>query len=175
VRNKAAATFLKSDFTHLLMLDSDHMHPLTIITRLQAVVRKWPDKLVIGGLHYRRGEPYDPLAFIKNEDGQYCTYPEYPRGIIEVDAVGMASTLIAREVFERVPPPWFVWEYPEQVTDFNYPGEDVYFCKKCKDAGIRIWCDTTITSPHLGKRWIDKATLDEYLKQHPELLHGEDS
>lgn len=171
VRNKCAQGLLDSDFSHLVMLDSDHMHPLNVVAQLAADVARHPDKLVIGGLHYRRGEPYDPLVFLKNEKGLYCTYPEWPKGLLEVDAVGMASTIIARQVFERIEPPWFVWEYPPQVKDFNYPGEDVYFCKRCQEHGIGVWVDTSITSPHLARRYIDKVTLDEYLKQHPEMLH----
>jgi len=42
VRNTIAETVRKSDFTHVLMLDSDHMHPMTIVARFAAVVRKYP-------------------------------------------------------------------------------------------------------------------------------------
>ncbi|RPJ24411.1 MAG: glycosyltransferase family 2 protein [Planctomycetaceae bacterium] len=115
-RNKMAMQLLQSDFTHLLMLDVDHIHPTDIVQRLARWVVADPGKQVIGGLNFRRGEPYEPCCFLIGPDGRYYAPAEWERGLVKVDIIGTGSILISREVFERMQPPWFyniydrVWE-----------------------------------------------------------------
>jgi hypothetical protein len=61
--------------------------------------------------------------------------------MIQVDIAGTGFMLIKREVFDKVKAPWF------ECYDKGMAGEDVYFCAKCKDAGVKVWVDTAL---HLG-------------------------
>ena len=161
-RNKVATKLLQSDFTHLLMLDIDHIHPADIIQRLA----KWyiiaPQVQVVGGLNFRRGKPFEPCAF-KIEDGAVYSIAGWGKGLVEVDALGTGCIMVAREVFEQIEPPWFYNSYERAWRD-EWPGEDIGFSNKCRDAGIKLYCDTTLTSPHLTTSKIDESTFRNHLK-----------
>ncbi len=76
-RNSFAQDLLNSDHTHLLMLDSDHVHPTDIIQRLVRWVLEDSRRLVVGGLNFRRGEPYDACAYLKDDDDTIYTLTEW--------------------------------------------------------------------------------------------------
>lgn len=153
-RHRFAQFLLESDYTHLIMLDSDHVHPPGVVNRLARWFRAYPDAVeVAGGLNFRRGVPYDPCAFIDPGDGKFRRMFEWQPGAIEVEALGTGSIMIARSVFEKIPQPWFGYEYGENLED--WPGTDMWFSKRCREAGITLWCDTTTTSPHIADTLID--------------------
>lgn len=165
VRNRAALLLLQSDFTHVLMLDADHQHPAHITQMLARWVLEDPARLVVGGLNFRRGEPFDPCAFLRGADGLLYPPTEWQRGLIEVDAIGTGSLLISRKVFERIEPPWFVNDY-SRVWEDRWPGEDIGFSKKCNAANIKLYVDTTLTSPHMIDGFVDESSYRAYLEDN---------
>lgn len=172
-RHKLASFLLDSDYTHLLMLDSDHVHPPDIVQRLARWFQAYPDMVqVVGGLNFRRGEPYDPCAFVDPGDGQFHRLAEWGRGAVEVDALGTGSMMIARSVFEQLPEDagWFDYEYPNHT---GWPGTDMTFSKRCREAGITLWCDTTCTSPHIGTMLIGEDTYRTFLAQQEALMRAQ--
>jgi len=174
-RNRAGMELLKSDFTHLLMLDIDHVHPHDIIQRLAKWVLKDPKKYqVVGGLNFRRSEPYDPCAYKTGADGSMYTIAwEKDDEIVEVDRLGTGSILIAREVFETIPPPWFWNDYSQSWRD-AWPGEDIGFNKLCVQHGIKMWVDVTVTSPHITPAIIDGATWQKWTANNQDLMEARD-
>jgi hypothetical protein len=166
-RNKMAVELLRSEMTHLLMLDIDHKHPANIIQRLARWVLMKPDIQVVSGLNFRRSEPFDPCCGFWGEDEKYYPPAEWEQGLIKVDAVGGASLLIAREVFELIPPPWFTFDYSRVWAD-DWPGEDVSFSRLCGEHGIDIYVDTTTTSPHMTSALITEDTFKKHLEQSGE-------
>jgi hypothetical protein len=165
VRNRMAMELLKSNFTHLLMLDIDHKHLWSIVQRLARWVVADPKKLVVGGLNFRRGAPYDPCCFLEGADGKLYPPAEWEQGLIRMDAIGTGSVLISREVFERIPPPWFFNDYSRAWED-EWPGEDIGFSKLCRENGIELWVDTTTTSPHMIDAYVDESSFRQYLADH---------
>lgn len=164
-RNSYAQALLKSDFTHVVMLDIDHQHPPDIVQRLGKWVAQDESREVVTALAFRRCKPHDPCAFIQQE-GKYYAIAEYAPGLHRVDATGLAAAMISRKVFERMPYPWFAFEY----QDGEWVGEDFYFCQKCARYGISIWVDTLTVTPHMRVEWTDERTHREYLAEHPELV-----
>ena len=175
-RNRASMELLKSDFTHLLMLDIDHVHPHDIIQRLAKWVLKDPKKYqVVGGLNFRRSEPYDPCAYKIGADGSMYTIAwEKDDEIVEVDRLGTGSILIAREVFETIPAPWFWNDYSQSWRD-AWPGEDIGFNKLCVQHGIKMWVDVTVTSPHITPAIIDGATWQKWAANNQDLMEARDA
>jgi len=165
VRNQLVRSFLQSNFTHLLMLDVDHIHPTNIVQRLARWVMLYPEVKVVGGLNFRRGEPYEPCCFIKGDDGKFYAPAEWEPGLIEVDAIGTGSILIAREVFEQMEPPWFWVDY-SGVWEDVWPGEDMGFSANCRRLGIKMFVDTTTTSPHMIDAVVDESSFRNYQKDH---------
>lgn len=168
-RNEFARTLLDSDYTHLMMLDLDHLHSPTVIEQHARWLLDDPDKLVIGGIHFRRGEPFDPCIFLKSEDGKLYAPVDWSEGLIKVDAIGHGTILISRKVFEQIQPPWWCYTY-NNVGSWIFPSEDLYFCHLLNHHHIDIWCDTTITSPHLIQSSVDENAFRLYLQEHPELI-----
>lgn len=165
VRNKAAMLLLRSNYTHVLMLDQDHQHPPDIVQRLARWVIADPTRLVVGGLNYRRGAPYEPCAFLVDKKGVLHPPLDWEDGLVRCDVIGTGSLLIAREVFEIIEPPWFFNDY-SKVWEDAWPGEDIGFGRKCMDAGISHWLDTTVTSPHMIDAVIDEGAFRNYLADH---------
>ncbi len=173
-RNKAAQFFLQTDFTHLIMLDIDHVHPYDIVQRLS----RWflYDKLsggklvddnplwVVGGLNFRRSYPHDPCAFLLDKYGRVCAPQDWGEGLMKVDLIGTGCIMFAREVFEEIQVPWFWNDYSKAWED-TYPGEDLGFCRKCIEYKIPIYVDTTITSPHITTTTIDEKNYRDAIEK----------
>lgn len=66
------------------------------------------------------------------------------KGLYPVFAAGGSGLLVRREVFERVPQPWF------QMGQFNpeMAGEDVFFSERVRNAGFPIYVDLDTTIGH---------------------------
>jgi hypothetical protein len=165
VRNRMAMRLLQSNFTHLLMLDVDHRHPPDIVQRLSRWVLAHPDIEVVGGLNFRRGAPFEPCCFVLGADGKYYAPSEWEEGLITVDAIGTGSIMISRTVFERMEPPWF-WNDYSQVWEDSWPGEDMGFSANCRKLGIKMYVDTTTTSPHMIDAIVDESSFREYQKDN---------
>jgi hypothetical protein len=157
-RNLAAEELLSSDYTHLLMLDSDQVHSAAEVMQLISRVVTDPEKQVIGGLYFRRGGLNEPLAFVKRDDG-YHYIADWKDGIFEVDIIGTGCILIDRRVFEALPRPYFAYSYDAAANiPAEYPTEDVFFCQAARAAGIKIWVDTLARSDHMTNARIDETT-----------------
>lgn len=170
-RDYLVRTFLADkQFTHLLMLDSDHIHPVDIVERLARWVSHESKPLIISALNYQRKEPFRPAAFFFDGPGLGLLHlATWPQGLVKVDAVGASALLVAREVFERMSEPWFDFHYLP-VEGANVPrfiGEDIWFSKKCGDLGIDIYVDTTTTGPHLGDRLVGEADFRAWVAAQP--------
>lgn len=166
-RNKIARFLLGTDFTHLLMLDLDHNHAANIVEAHARWVLDDPERLVVGGLHFRRGEPFEPCAFVYGPDGDLHAPATWEPGLYNVHAIGHGSLLVSRKVFEQLPPPWWAYTY-DHAAEGVYPSEDMWFSFLCRQGGIKLWCDTTITSPHLITNTVDDSTFRRWLADHPE-------
>lgn len=171
-RNELSKAFLERstrDNDLLVMLDCDHKHPHDIVSKFAA---HDPRLGVVGALAYRRGEPYDPLFFIRI-NGALHSVAEFPAGEIFPCAIVSTSAISIRrwvflELLQRgYSAPWFRYEYP---TDASQPSEDMYFGRICEQSGIRHYCDSSIIIPHAGVSFVDDKLHDAYMKSHPELV-----
>lgn len=157
------------EFTHTVMLDQDHAHPPDIVHRLAKRADEDRDKWVIGALNYRRGPPHDPVGYWDNGHGKLYTVPPAQWGteMRTVDVVGLSASIIARECFEAFGPPWFDMDW-SGAADGSYPGEDTCFSQKASKAGVKLWVDPTICSPHLKVDKVDRAYHERWVREHPE-------
>lgn len=152
-RNLMVQRLLTTDFTHLLMLDVDHIHPIDIIENLAARVRDNNDVQVVSGLNFRRKPPFDPVARLAG--GVPLT--GWGTDLIEVEETGAASLLVDKRVFLQMEPPWFPNLY-DNVWANDWPGEDIGFCRKCRALGIPIFVDPLVTSPHCTDSMVTEST-----------------
>jgi GT2 family glycosyltransferase len=143
-REEAAKAFLQGGYDALLFVDSDMVVPVDLLTRLIEA-----DKDIVSALAFKRTPGYEPCIFKELSEDDARFYLDYPRGLTEIEGVGMACTLIKRRVFEQVPQPWF---FPHKVL-----GEDLSFCVRARAAGFKIYCDTELICGHCNVETIGEA------------------
>ena len=171
-RNQYMKAFMEAsdrDNDLLVMLDGDHKHPADIISRFSA---HDPQHGVVGALAFRRGEPYDPLFFLRLNGALHSTAefeigPTYPCAIVSTSAIAIRRWVLLELTHKGYLPPFFRYEYP---TDSNEPSEDMYFGRICEQAGIWHYVDTSIIIPHAANTWIDENVFKAYLEAHPRLV-----
>lgn len=173
-RNKAGRALLDSEYSHVLMLDGDHTHPPDVVQKLAGRVIEDPDRLVVAAMAFRRGEPYDPMAWIwKEGDGFYNVADWEPGSIFECDMVATPAMLIHRSIFEQLPPPWFFYDYSDMGEDMSRHTEDIGFCRLVRAAGIKIYCDTAVITPHMRAVKVTEQTYRTWQMMHQEALEIE--
>jgi hypothetical protein len=164
VHNLMGFDMLASDYTHVIILDSDHRHPANIVQHLCRYVIDDPEKKIVGGLNYRRTPPYSPCVLVEY-DGKLARPVEWEGGLHEVESIGTANIMISREIFEKIEPPWFLNEYSAALHTTG--GYDTYFCNKVRAAGYKIWCDFSLCSPHAVGGFVTEQTFRSYLAMNP--------
>ena len=147
-RERAADTLIQGGYDALLFIDSDMAVPANMLVKLIE-----HDKDIVSALAFKRFPPYEPCIFKKCDREGTEFWLDYPKGLIEIQGVGMACTLIKRKVFESVPKPWF---FPEPKI-----GEDLAFCIRAKEQGFKIFCDTELICGHCTTEVVTEA---HYLK-----------
>ncbi len=178
-RNKFAVHALKQGYEYLLMLDSDHVHPPNIVFQLLHDIEEHPEYEIIGGLAFRRGEPFEPMAYHLTRDGLLASLVPREAKIYEVDRLATCSMLIRCDVFKRLPYPWFQYNY-DNLTALGWPNcdlsalddnlfrsEDIFFCKLAKDHGLRIYVDARVKSPHITTSLITESTFLAHTQSQP--------
>ena len=123
----------KRGFTHLLFIDSDMFFEPDTLKKLLAI-----DKDIVGvNANFRKL----PLQSTVKWDGEMPVIP------FKCQMVGFGIVLIKMEVFAKLPPPWFAFEY-EGFALVN--GEDSFFCREAQKAGFEVYCDPTVWVRHTG-------------------------
>jgi|GEM_PF-1214741 len=130
---------------YMVFLDADHVFPADILCRL------WSRGLDIVGVNYaRRCEPTAPTA-ADADTLVYTTIDKADDGLVEeVAHLGFGMVLIRMSVFDRLQAdaeargqasfmPLFVFELKDD--GMSMIGEDVYFFRKLRAAGIKVHLD----------------------------------
>jgi GT2 family glycosyltransferase len=155
MRNQIVKRALDTGCTHLIQLDADMCYPSDAITRLLA-----HDLDIVGGLCFKRWPPFNPTLFV-GEKYEMTVMDPWPNGLVELTATGTACLMVKTEVFAALEPPYFM---DAETPDGKPVGEDINFCYRAKDAGFKVWVDTTIETEHLAVMRVDK-NLYELNKQ----------
>lgn len=177
-RNRIVRTFMDSDCTHLLWIDSDTMPPSDAVHRLFTSLKEYEGQNdtkrfdIMSGLYFSRKKAgyYRPIAFFKmdidnKEHNHVFMWGKKP---FQVDAIGMGFCVIPRYVFEKLELPYYKWVsdpswgyLTEDEGSLSF-GEDMYFSEKARNAGFTIGVDPNVLCGHLG---ISNITADEYFDQ----------
>ena len=146
-RRNLTDIFMKSDFDYALWLDSDMKFPI------DAPIKLLKRGVPLVGCNYRRRRfPNPGFTGMQGQPGAFkelITDDNSP-AMEEVDVLPHGLVLVHRSVYEKIPQPHYLQEY---VTELNLEiGEDIYFCRKVKEAGIPVWCDHELSKEiaHIG-------------------------
>ncbi len=157
-RNSLVAQALENGCSHLLMMDTDQMYPQDTITKLISHNRD-----MVGAKIHRRYPPFDPIM-LRGEHGALLRIPDeecFSGELVEVDATGCGCVLYDMEVFIKIRPPWFEIY---QLEDGKDVGEDIGFCAKLRDAGFRVFVDTSIEINHMATIGVNRSFYEIYGK-----------
>ena len=151
----------------LLWVDSD------VVISPEGVLKLWEQKdkderPIMTGVYFTTDNPEEPLMvpmptifeFIDNKDGGFGLARVHPlpkNQLIKVGAAGMGYVLMHRSVVTKI---------KEAVPDSQlfmdigvgkkFIGEDIYFFALCEKAGVPLWCDTSVTAPHMKRFSFDE-------------------
>lgn len=145
-RMELASQALEEKADYLLWLDSDMRFPKETIGHL--ILR---DKPIVAANYSTRRMPVKPVAMMDGggKIDRVYTGPE-SEGLEPVDYVGMGVMMTKSEVFEKLDAPWFA--IPYSTVGNHYIGEDVFFCRKAKEAGYEVLVDHDLSQhvKHIG-------------------------
>lgn len=102
---------------------------------------------ICGVVYYHRGAQCRPVLMKEGKDGGYFWMrdDEITGELQEVAVQGGGCMLLRLSMFDRIKAPWFEPEFDL--------GTDIQICKKARDAGFKVCCDTSIHIGHvLSKR-----------------------
>jgi hypothetical protein len=146
-RNALAKLAVDRGFTHLMMIDSDHVFDKDIVHHLLLY-----KKDIVGVRAYRRSAPHYPCIFVKDKqvaETDAMTFVDaHDMGLMVTDAVGFGAVLINVEVLKKMTYPYFY---------FTKTGEDFNFCRDARNLGFKIHVDTDIEIGHVTSTIIRRA------------------
>lgn len=141
-------------FENILWIDSD------VAFRVEDVEKLLSHNLdFVVGAYSVKGWPAFTSRFVDDE----IVFGE-GGGLYEVNYAATGFMLCKRNVYSRVQRHYRMkkvgvwgdqfWVYPyffPIIKNAEYLGEDYAFCERARQAGIKIYCDTTIKLSHIGK------------------------
>ena len=169
-RERLSEWAIQGGADYIFMIDDDMMCPTDLFEKL---VRHNVD--IVAPLAFMRLAPHYPVLFRVEKGYDHMQGLEYyiphkienyPKNtLVECDGVGFGAALIKTSIFKSIPKPWFM-----STTGH---GEDLLFCKKAREAGFKVYMDTSVKLGHLGippiiteEDFIREGKNDEFRKIH---------
>ena len=146
-RNELVKTAILKECDYVWFIDSDQIIPKGTLDRLLSLIQE--KKVgIVSGMYFTRMPPNLPV--IRKRVGELFEAIFDYKGITEVDGIGFGCCLADISIFKEVNFPWFEFKY-EEVSGFpHYFSEDLTFCKKLRNKGIKILVDTDLVISHIG-------------------------
>jgi hypothetical protein len=162
----------------LLWVDSD------VVISPEGFLKLWNQKdkderPMMTGVYFTTDNPEEPLMvpmptifnFIVGDGdeggfGLTRVHPLPKDKLIQVSAAGMGYVLMHRSVVDRIrkelPDAQF---FMEMGRGTKFIGEDIYFFALCEKAGVPLWCDTSVTAPHMKRFSFDEHYYNAMTKR----------
>ena len=145
-RNQICELFLRSDCTHLWMIDSDVAPP-----RHLGLLEK--DEPCINGIYQHFAVPnltWDVWMELPNQKFAPIPPRRWPADRWwACDSVGGGCMVLQRQLLEALEPPWFTIDYYDPPSHMHPIGEDFMFCRRLRQEGHKIWVDTHYRCHHI--------------------------
>ncbi len=134
-------------YDYLFSVDSDIAFAPDTLVKLLA-----HDKDLVSGLYIQRKPGQHTLEVYRpNEHGGVNNIPYADirgRGLVEIAGCGFGCVLVKADVIRTIGYPQF--KYHSAIDHKNTISEDVYFCRRARDSGFKLYADTSILCKHIG-------------------------
>lgn len=157
-RNVACKKFLETDNEWILMVDNDMVPPFNLLEMLDKAT---PDMdILIPLFHLWENDTstvkvvWAPVANPDQMSVEELNATEW----LELQSAGTGCIFIHRRVFEKLPYPWFGYEYDKDGC--MSATEDVPFLQTARKHGFRVWGNTRYTVGHF--RSVDLSKIQKY-------------
>lgn len=160
----------------MLMVDSDQYITIDAFAKLVNTADK-DEFPFVSGLYFAANwktpvelEPV-PLIFKVADDGVQPML-DYPKdSVVDVYAAGTGCLLIHRSVFEKMREQFgetygndWAWFLDGPIGDDKWLSEDLAFCDRVNQAGIKIVAHTGAVTPHHKQMWLMEDHFDAWIK-----------
>jgi hypothetical protein len=152
-RNEMTAAFLKTEWSHMMWIDSD------IEFTTDEVIKLWNMNADIAVGVYAMKKP-DKQYFAAWKDGVLIKdLDQFGSKPIEVDYAGTGFMLIKRGVIESLIKSCEFYQGPDgevpalymtPVHNGGFESEDYNFCRKAREAGFKLMMEPTVRLKHWG-------------------------
>lgn len=159
-RNRILQTFMDSDCTHILCIDSDLGWPAQAVL---AMINH--DVEFVAGVYPSRGEnsfmfraTLNPDESLIKSDNNLLSMQYIPAGfmLLKRSAIEKMKEKFPELYYEpkaesmKFAKAWMLFN--TEIWEGEFWGEDYVFCRKAREAGIDIWVDPLIEFDHAGTR-----------------------
>lgn len=160
-RNGLSKKAISEGFDFVLWLDSDMEFQPDLLERLMEDMKEGRE--YVSGLYFKRKAPVAPVIYEKvgyyhqGDEVTPCAVPllKYPWGVFEVEGTGFGAVLMSVDALKKV-----VEKYGAPFSPILGFGEDLSFCMRAKEVGIKMYCDSTVQVGHVGFK---TYTAQDYL------------
>jgi len=163
--NQLVKDFLADETaTHILHVEADMIIPDNAIELLLAVHQP-----IVSAVYFLRNGNGQPCLYKRSVALKGNPYGQSPVSLFPTDrpfqlngCPGLGCLLIERQVFEKMPPPWF------QLKD----GEggyrsDMYFFKHARDAGFPVWVQPAVACGQIDYQVVGLEDYKQRLETDP--------
>ena len=163
-RNQLLNAAKENNVDRLLWLDSDMDIPMDAMRKLGEDLDQGYE--IVSGLYFKRKPPYSPTIYKEcrlDKIGTSLipvanTYHDYPKdSIFEIDACGFGCVMMTMDAVKTVLGKFGLMPFMP-VGGF---GEDLSFCLRAREAGLKIWCDSRIRLGHVGYKTFTVQDYEE--------------
>lgn len=144
-RNNIVQSAIQENCDYLFFIDSDVLIEEGYLERLLS-----HKKDIIAGVYHQKVFPYYASVKKRLYGNTYYHMELNGDDIIEIDGASMGCLLIKMKIFDKIHYPWFEFKYYKDNGKWEQFSEDLYFCQKLQDIGVKIYCDPSIICTHIG-------------------------
>ena len=152
-RNRLLSTAQNIGADRIMWFDSDMQIPTDALQILSKDIDDGCE--IVSGLYHKRKPPFSPVIYsecriIQEEGLKFPTatnYADYPKdSLFEVEAFGFGCVLMTTEAARKITDKLGMLPFMP-IGGF---GEDLSFCMRARNVGIKLWCDSRVKCGHIG-------------------------
>lgn len=153
-RERIANKAINEEYSHVLWLDADMVFGPDLLDDLM-----FSGKAFVSGVYHARRKGYASCIFKGINVGEVERFKEYPKETFEIAGCGFGCVLIETEIIRAVKR-----AYGTCFTPIKNYGEDLAFCKRCRDIGYSLWCEPSVVCGHIGRITIYPEDHEQWKK-----------